>query len=604
MTTAAPLRKPAGVAEVRPRLAKKLTRDELRKLPEEEQRLYVLRRIKRINGDFYKYCHKNLRILNKAGDLVPFELNLMQREVADYVMECLRTGKPIRVIILKARQQGMSTVIEAIIYWWCATHKRVSAKIISHDDESAGKIAGMFKRYYENSRPMWRPMKRYNTKDGDLTFANPKRPPTDLAAAKLYNPGLESSISTASSRNTQIGRGDTIRLVHGSEVAFWPDGDQLIAGLGQTVPFLPNTMIFLESTANGVGGYFYDEWQAAVEGESNFKHFFFPWFNFPEYTMVPPPEFVLTDEEKKIKRMFKLTKGQMYWRRMKRKDFKDKRLFMQEYPATDLEAFIASGRPRFDNEILLKMKQVADKITPEYGYFEEVAKGSRRGTFRFIPAADETPLKIWKHPVPLADYTIGADVAEGLEHGDYSVIDVMDRKTQETVARWRGHIDPDLFGKLIYELAVYYNRALVGVEINNHGLTTVQVLKDLRYERMYKRETKQAERLEERTSELGWRTDMNTKRVMVDALAQAIREETLQDIDPIFIRECMTYVVDDAGRTNAQEGCYDDCVMAKAVNLQVQQWSYVPQSRKPTSFKPSKMAAAKARHRQRRSPML
>jgi hypothetical protein len=569
------------------------------RLSEGEKRLLILRKIKDINRDFNRYCRKNLKILDKAGELVQFKPNPMQQEVVDYVMECIAKGVPVRVIILKARQQGMSTVIEAIIYWWTATHKRVNAKIISHDDESAGKIATMFKRYYDNSHYMFKPMKRYNTKDGDLTFANPKRPPHDPVALAQYNPGLESMISTASSRNTQIGRGDTIRLVHGSEVAFWPDGESLVAGLGQTVPYLPGTMVFLESTANGVGGYFYDEWQAAVGGNSNYKPFFFPWFDFPEYKMAPAEDFVLTPEERVIRRTHRLTKAQMCWRRMKMRDFKDKKLFMQEYPATDLEAFISSGRPRFDMEILMRMKQIAEETPVEFGYFEQITKGLKAGTYKYVRSPEETELKIWKHPVRLADYTIGADVAEGLETGDFSTIEVADRKTGETVARWRGHCDPDALGYRIYELALYYNRALVGVEINNHGLTTVQVLKDLRYERLYRRETKHSERLEARTAELGWRTDQSTKRIMIDALAQAIREEVIQDFDPVFIRECMTYVVDERGITNAQEGCFDDTVMAKAVNLQVQSWSYVPQDQrqKATSYKPQKIAAAKARHR-------
>lgn len=484
--------------------------------------------------------------------------NLEQRIVIAEVVKCLLEERPIRIILLKDRQIGISTIVEALIYWWTATHKNVQSKIVAHDTTTAMKLYNMFKRYYENSNPIFQPRAKYNTRDG-MSFDNDE------------GTGLKSQIDLSSAENTSSGRGDTIHWLHGSEVAVWRNGEELVSGLMQAVPLLPNTAIFLESTANGVGDFFHRTWQASKRGESAFTPLFFPWTMHQEYRLKTPPGFQLTSEEKKLKSDYDLDDDQLMWRREKQKEFvsnPDK--FYQEYPLTDTEAFLSSGNPRFNIKRLIEME--SECYGPQH--IELLEKLDV-----FLPKnVPNAPLKVWSQPQENEQYVIGADVAEGVG-GDYSVASVVSKDTHKTVARWRGDIQPADFGEVLEQLGRWYNRALIGVEINNHGLTTVQRLRDIGYDNLYRRESGIDERLEEFTSRLGWRTDIKTKPLMIDHLAEAIAKGQITDYDRIFINECMTYVTDERGRTNAQDGCHDDTVMATAVAFQLFEWTDVTKAK-------------------------
>lgn len=516
-----------------------------------------------IKDDFYAYCAHNLKIVDVHNKLVPLEPNEEQRQLVDYVLDCLHKDKPIRAIILKSRKIGFSTIIEALTYWWTATHKNVRSRVIAHERDSAATIYQMFQRFYENSQPFFKPSKKYYTKR-DLTFDTPE------------GTGLQSSMSIATAENAHVGRGDTINWLHGSEVAVWPRGRELAAGIIEAVPMVPGTAIFLESTANGMGGYFYDEWQAAKEGESIYEPFFFPWHQHSQYRIQTEP-LDLDSTEEELRRLYNLDDEQIAWYRMKSKHYSnDPELLKQEHPFNDIEAFLASGRPRFNVDQLAKMESETRRPI----YYELAEKEEIK------PIRSElSPFKVWEKPKEGRHYTIGVDVAEGLEEGDFSVVDVMDRSTMRTVARWRGNIEPADLGDEVERIARWYNRALVGVEVNNHGLTVVQRLRDRRYDNLYRRERGFDERLEQPTAKLGWLTNTATKPLMINGLAEAIAQRKIYDPDIIFIRECMKYVIDGNGKTHAQEGSFDDCVMAKAINLQMFEWTDAVKDRRETPSK-------------------
>lgn len=549
-----------------------------------------LQKMKEIVDDFDRYCKNNLKIKTKSGDIVPFELKPIQRIVADMVIDDLKNERPIRYIILKARQEGVSTLIEALIYWWTATHKNVESKIVAHDQDTAEKLYAMFRRYYDNSSPIFQPKTKYNTRS-DLTFDNDE------------GTGLKSSIDVSSAKNTGTGRGMTINWLHGSEVSLWPNGSELMAGLMQAVPMQKDTAIFLESTANGMGDFFHKTWQAAKGGNSVFTPLFFKWSDDPTYVAPIPPNFKLTDEEKALKITHDLSDEQIAWRREKMKEFPDdESKFYQEYPMTDIEAFLASGTSRFNINALVKMEELA---TPGTQY-ELIEKELKNGQMQFGKKQKEiipvevrgASLTIWKKPEQNRKYVIGADVAEGIG-GDYSVATIMDTENTETVARWRGDCEPSDFGEILEQLGRYYNDALIACEINNHGLTTVQRLRDMHYGNLYRREKGEDERFEQYTSKLGWKTDRKTKPLMINALAEAILASKIKDPDPMFIRECMEYVVDDRGRTNAQIGAHDDTVISTAIALQVFDWQdVIIQSRSIPSKLPAKYMAIRQKHAQ------
>lgn len=517
-------------------------------------------KIKELIGDFLKYAEINLKIRTKDGRIVPLVPNHVQSILIERLLYKLEHGEPVRFIILKARQQGISTIVEAIIYWWTTTHKGQQSKVIAHNSDTSLYLYEMFRTYYENSLQSLKPTAKYNTRDG-LVFDN------EVAPEK----GLKSRIDTATAENSGTGRGQTIQWLHGSEVALWPKGQEIVAGLMQAVPLMANTAVFLESTANGIGDYFHTTWQAAKRGESPFEPLFFPWSMHEEYSIKPPVHFRLTTEEKKLKKQHDLTLGQIYWRRKKMLEFVgDEKRFYQEYPLTDTEAFLASGTPRFNVYKLAEMEEKC--FEPQlYELIERINPKTRQP--QILPKVMEgAPLKVWMQPQDGHTYVIGADVAEGIEE-DYSVATVMDKSTHQTVARFRGDLEPADFGEYLSILGKWYNQALVGAEINNHGLTTVQRLRDVGYANIYRRESGVDERYEEYTSKLGWRTDVRTKPLMIDGLSEAISSGQIIDYDLIFIRECMTYVRDLRGRTNAQTGQHDDTVISTAIALQLFEWN-------------------------------
>lgn len=561
-----------------------------------EQRQKVLE----ISQDFFRYASNNLWIKDKDANITKIDFNKAQLAIINRVLELLDQGKPVRLIILKARQMGLSTVIEALVYWWVTNHKNITAMIVSHDDASSKNLYNMFKRYYENSNPIFQPTRKYNTRN-DIVFDVDDKTKAEAKRLGVDSPGLGSVIKTGTAQNTSVGRSDTLQIVHGSEIGEWDNGEELVASLLQTVPLRPNTMIFLESTAKGRGNYFHKEWEAAKKGDSIFEPFFFPWWQHDEYE-IDEKVTDYDEEELGIIDQFRLAgieedrwPKKIAYRRYKKKEFSsDPMKIYQEYPSTDFEAFLASGRARFDIGSLLALERHANSQEPPKFYSLE----EKRGRVIVANEEKEAPLKIWDLPDSREDYVIGADVAEGIsisstsKSGDYSVAEVMRKSDMKTVARWRGHIDPDKFGDVIDKLGRFYNNALVGVEVNNHGLTTITRLRDLFYTNMYRRERGIDERFEQTTQKLGWKTDMKTKPLMIDALGEAIREGVLIDYDQTFISEAMTYVVDDNGRTNADTGCYDDCVIAKAIALQMFEWSNNNKADLKV-FKPKKMQTRK-----------
>lgn len=554
--------------------------------PAEKQKKTIQLTVKTINDHFFLYCQKNLFITTKNGKLLPLELNRIQRRIAIEVLTDLFMGRPVRYIILKARQEGVSTVIGALCYWWTATHRYTSSAIVAHRQDAANNIYAMFKRYYDNSSRIFRPKRKYLTKTDGLVFDDPRSKPGEERAGE--GRGLKSEVKTFVA-STSTGRSNTIQFLHASEVAFWENPAETVSGLMQTVPSLPNTFVFLESTANGVGDYFYETWQAAMRGDSVFKPLFFAWWEHDEYEFNVPSHFkIKADEEDLVALMReneipeKNIRRKLVWWRWKQKEFAanpDK--LYQEYPATPEEAFIASGRPRFHMKTLTDMRKISDlpENKPKYYYLDKMNRNSVVAQEVVVTISASAPaLKIWDLPAPDEEYVIGADTAEGLEinaagkQGDYSVATVIRKRDAKVVARWRGHIDPDLFGEELFTLGVFYNNALIGVESNNHGLTTISSLKRLYYRNIYRRERGMEEWFEESTARLGWQTNSKTKPLMIDSLATAIREGVIIDLDSTFINECMTYVVDENGRTNAQVGCFDDTVIATAIALMLFDW--------------------------------
>jgi hypothetical protein len=302
----------------------------------------------RLKDDLEHYAPRCLKIRSKSGKVVPFEFNRAQKYVHARIEEQrAKTGK-VRALVTKGRQQGISTYIAARFYHNTTHHFGVKCFILTHEQSATDNLFAMVERYHEHCPPLVRP----------TTGASNAK---ELSFSKL-----DSGYAVGTAGSKAVGRSSTIQLMHGSEVAYWPNAETHFAGVVQAVPDMEGTEILLESTANGIGGEFHERWQMAERGQSDYIAIFVPWFWQEEYTRIVDHSFELTEEEREYQHLYGLTAGQMAWRRAKISELKDPTLFKQEYPATAAEAFQASGHDSYitPDQVNKARKNTVDPLGP------------------------------------------------------------------------------------------------------------------------------------------------------------------------------------------------------------------------------------------------
>jgi hypothetical protein len=283
----------------------------------------------RYKDDRRYFAERCLKIRSKSGEVVPFLFNGVQSYVDERLDRQLRETGKVRALVLKARQEGLSTYIGGRYYHGAIHRRGCQVFILSHDQDATNSLFSMVERFHRNNRPGIAPA-------------------TGAANAKeLVFSGLDSGYRVATAGSKATGRGSTVQLFHGSEVSFWPHAAEHMAGALQQVPDLAGTEIVLESTANGIGGPFHEKWQQAEAGDGDYQAIFVPWFWASEYARPVPLGFELNDEEEEYGRLYGLTLEQLVWRRAKQAELRDPMLFKQEYPATAAEAFQATGHDAF-----------------------------------------------------------------------------------------------------------------------------------------------------------------------------------------------------------------------------------------------------------------
>jgi hypothetical protein len=285
---------------------------------------------RKLRDDFSHYASRCLRIRTKAGKIEPLVLNQAQLYLHGRLeAQRQRTGK-VRALVLKGRQQGISTYIGGRYYWRASHSKGVRVFILTHEQDATNNLFGMVERYHSHCPDLVKPV-------------------TGAANAKeLSFEGLESGYAVGTAGAKADGRSQTVQLFHGSEVAFWPNAKTHFAGVVQAIPDLPGTEIVLESTANGVGGEFHERWQQAEAGTGDYEAIFIPWFWEPDTAArCALPGFKLDEEEQAYATLTGSSLEQMVWRRAKIAELKDPLLFKQEYPATAEEAFQLTGHDSF-----------------------------------------------------------------------------------------------------------------------------------------------------------------------------------------------------------------------------------------------------------------
>ncbi|MBU1002384.1 MAG: hypothetical protein KKE73_07655 [Proteobacteria bacterium] len=283
----------------------------------------------RLKDDFMHYARSCLFIRGKDGCLGHMVLNRAQLHLHQ-AMEGQRkaTGR-VRVLVLKGRQQGCSTYVGARFFHGVTHRRGVRAFILAHEMEASRTLLAMTKRFHRNCPAAVRPVAG---KDNERELAFPRL-------------GSGYRVGTAGSRGT--GRSMTVQYFHGSEVAFWPNAREHVAGVLQTVPDAPGSEVVFESTANGMGNFFHAGWQAAEAGESGYAAVFLPWYWQREYRTDVGDGFAPDDEERHLAAVLGLTPPQLAWRRNKIRELGDPLLFRQEYPCTPDEAFQNTGEDSF-----------------------------------------------------------------------------------------------------------------------------------------------------------------------------------------------------------------------------------------------------------------
>ena len=490
-------------------------------------------------GDFKKFSEDRLKIITKdaAQGYIPFKFNKAQQKIHDAVEKQLKKKGRVRVLILKARQQGISTYTAGRVFWKTLYTPYTRSVVLAHDSATSDALFTMSKQFIERMPDDTAPeLVKSNAKE--IKFAH------NDSGFRLYTAG-----------SPEAGRGTTPTILHCSEVAFWQNQEKILAGLFQGVSSADGTEIILESTANGASGSFYEMWKKAEQGLNDYVSVFLPWYMTLEYTMEASNNFVRTKEEESLVELYNLNNDQLYWRRMKIGESGVTK-FAQEYPATSEEAFQVSGANVFDIEKIEKLKvESATSVrsfNPKMMSWDEQREGH---------------LEIWEAPSFEEKYIIGADVALGVRQ-DYSAAVVMNSK-REVVGLYRNNrIDPSAFGKELFYLGRYFNNALLAVESNSMGIATLQKLKDMNYVNMYF-QTKIANISNEEGIRMGFRTTSASKPAIIGNLKNWLFEEELDIKSSIITQELKDYLSDDKGSTGASPGCFDDSVMALAIACEV-----------------------------------
>lgn len=499
-------------------------------------------------------------IKTKKMELIPLKLNTVQKRLMMHIWNRQQAGKPIRLLIPKARQHGISTFTEAMIYSICSFQNNINSIIIADNKDKARGI-------FEMSKLMHRKM------DLDIRTETLKTNATELSFEET-----ESKIVVSTDA-----RSGTFHIFHSSETAFYRNAPETMLGALQTIPDEPGTMVIMESTGNGQGNYFHIAVLEALAGRSKYEVFFIPWFDNPDYSLKAPADFQPVDgewgDEPALKAKYNLTNDQLYWRRdaIKEKCGGDLRKFMQEYPATVEECFQGSGYPVFDHEKINEME--AGIVQPRWSaWLEGVNLNRVRG---IQPAAY---IFIWEEPAPETwkhRYVVGADTGGTYEGADYCAAYIYDRVTRKTAAMIHGHFDAYEYARILVVLATYYHMAKLAIEVNvwtsetdDLGTAVIDNIKQrYKYKNFYTRKTVDKVNKTE-TKTIGWWTDHTTKQIIVDTLRNFVNNWTSDPIgynDGGLLSELRTYIVERTrtGITtwNASEGQHDDKLIAFGIAL-------------------------------------
>ena len=562
--------------------------------------------------DFDLFCEKYLRVLNRAETsgivgatkLVPFIMNPVQRRFADMILDKWEKGEPARFIVLKARRMGISTVVVALMVWHILTNKHRNAFVIAHNDKATTNVFSMAKKMVDympslntGGKEDLRPARRYDNRE-ELWLVHP----TDQQI------GHDCRFMTVVATNEEAVRSFESHLLHGSEVAFWPNAGKLLAGALQTMSDLDKTLVVLESTANGAGGYFHDEfWKhySHVDSRgrkviSDWVSLFFSWWSMPYYKRdlpedLPWKKFLREYADDELRRMvaeYNLTPEQGYWayRICVDKCRGDWSKFKQEYPGKPEEAFAHSAFRVFEeNQVADSEKQHQrppmwrgtlsdgsyDPVEADRGRlpdWEDMAPGLHQGE------ADEEPLWVWSLPEPGRSYVVALDPSSGESAGDYAAYQVLDFISREQVAEMHCRAMIHQLAYFGVMLSMVYNQAMFSWEVTGLGRAVSTAVMQTNYPFLFMRTPMDQRSGEMEDKRPGWHTNHSSKPTMIMYGQQEFERGAIIHSGRLFgeIRSLREGVRSSAGaedvvagedlyrkvKVGAAVGAYDDLVMA------------------------------------------
>lgn len=548
-----------------------------------------------------------------GGTDVLFRLNRPQRRLIKRLEKMRKAGKPIRLILLKARQWGGSTAIQIYMAWLQLVHEvGLNSLIIAHQGTGSDEIKDMFDRMIKSY-----PVEMLHELGDAYASNEPKMVGVGKSGNIFRVPQRNCKIKIGTAERPNSCRGGDYNLVHLSEVALWKETDgkkpeDIVRSACSGILLRPYTMIVYESTPNGVGNFFHKEYLAAKKGLSQFEAMFVAWFEIEQYELpfedeAAKYEFakklfanrrneeIKSDREEPGTYLWMLwekgaTLEAIHWYVSERSKYTNHGDMASEYPSDDIEAFTYSGRKVFSSEDVEQFRPACRAprwIGEIYGSADEGEKAIEG--LRFKKEADGR-LFMW-HDVERSDteevtdrYLVVVDVCKGhtknADFADILVIDrlgMMDGEPPEVASEWHGHIDMDKLAWKATQVAAYYNNALLVIESNtletNNTKGEAEYILTLIHEvygrQLYARKQSAEDIRQGLPKKYGYHTNPLTKKVVIYNLKVVIRERLYIEREEACLDEYLTYVETENNVFEAMEGYHDDRLMTRAIGMQV-----------------------------------
>ena len=496
-------------------------------------------------------------------------LNAPQRRMLAMLEDMRLARQPIRLIVLKARQWGGSTLTQVYMAWMqIIHHEHCNSIVCGHLRDTASTIQGIYSLILANYPEQFQPV-------GDPMRFRPYQKSRNMSEIA----GRNCIVAATTAMSPESVRGMDIAMAHLTEVAFWPTSarrspESLIRSVCGSIMLEPDTLVVMESTANGMGNYFHSEWLRAKTGFSDKQPLFVPWYEIEIYRKKVTDAAKLwrsLDEYERSLWQSGCTLEMIAWYHSKRKEYNSHSQMQAEYPSNDIEAFAFSGMPVFNAAHLEQLRRHCSLPYQLCSFTGAEALANPR----LLPNDAAGDIRLWREPAADAKqryrYVVAVDVGGLSDKADFSVITVIDRlaakSKMEIVAEWRGHIYHDRLAWLAAQMAKYYCNALLVIASNtlemeySEGDGTQYVLNTLRhhYRNIYRR----------RGDRLGFHTNRETKTEAVFHLIGLVRDGAYIEHNDGAVNELAWYEHKPRGGFGAIAGRHDDMVMTRAIGLLV-----------------------------------